>query len=453
MKKAVLVLVDIIGAIAVFFAAFTLIFGLLGYENATSVLTCAWVITVIIALSGRFIFPKLNSRRLSILRAGWNHLLIFGISCLLTLVAHLISIFFIKEGDLSFTANLRPWLFNLIFVLLAEGLMFWSGMLRVFFTSEQLAIKWRVIAFGCGFIPIVNLIVLIKMMVITGKEIQYENERLALQEARKDQKLCQTKYPLLMVHGIFFRDFDYLNYWGRIPKALEENGARIFYGEHMSSASVEECGEDLAMRIRHVCELAGSDKVNVIAHSKGGLDTRCAISKFGADKYVASLTTINTPHRGCEFAEFLLNKIPKAQQEAVAGIYNKTFKKLGDEEPNFIEGVSDLTFSACEKFNEETPDVEGVYYQSVGSRQNSASSGRFPVNMSYAFVKHFDGENDGLVGKKSFPWGSDFKYLAIEGKRGISHADMIDLNRENFDGFDVREFYIDLVHDLKEKGY
>ena len=68
MKKAVLVLVDIVGAIAVFLAAFTLIFGQLGYNNTTSVLTCAWVITVIIALSGRFIYPKLNSRRLSILR-------------------------------------------------------------------------------------------------------------------------------------------------------------------------------------------------------------------------------------------------------------------------------------------------------------------------------------------------------------------------------------------------
>ena len=452
MKKAVLVLVDIIGAIAVFFAAFTLIFGLLGYENATSVLTCAWVITVIIALSGRFIFPKLNSRRLSILRAGWNHLLIFGISCLLTLVAHLISIFFIKEGDLSFTANLRPWLFNLIFVLLAEGLMFWSGMLRVFFTSEQLAVKWRVIAFGCGFIPIVNLIVLIKMMIITGKEIQYENERLALQEARKDQKLCQTKYPLLMVHGIFFRDFDYLNYWGRIPKALEENGAKIYYGKHLSAASVKKCGEELAARIEEICKEGGFEKVNVIAHSKGGLDMRYAISKCGADRYVASLSTINTPHRGCEFAEYLLEKIPEKQKEAIAKTYNDTFARLGDEEPNFMEGVTDLTHSFCEKFNEEVKDVEGIYYQSVGSKQNNAVSGRFPLNMSYLLVKHFDGPNDGLVGEKSFRWGEDYQYITTKGRRGISHADMIDLNRENIPDFDVREFYIQLVNGLKKKG-
>ena len=30
---------------------------------------------------------------------------------------------------------------------------------------------------------------------------------------------------------------------------------------------------------------------------------------------------------------------------------------------------------------------------------------------------------------------------------------MIDLNRENIEGFDVREFYVNLVKDLKEKGF
>ena len=55
----------------------------------------------------------------------------------------------------------------------------------------------------------------------------------------------------------------------------------------------------------------GCGKVNIIAHSKGGLDSRYAISKLGSDKYVASLTTINTPHHGCLFAEYLLNTAPE----------------------------------------------------------------------------------------------------------------------------------------------
>ena len=72
--------------------------------------------------------------------------------------------------------------------------------------------------------------------------------------------------------------------------------------------------------------------------------------------------------------------------------------------------------------------------------------------MSYHFVKHFDGFNDGLVGEESFKWGSDYHFLTNRGLRGISHADMIDLNRENIDGFDIREFYVSVVQGLKERG-
>jgi triacylglycerol lipase len=40
-----------------------------------------------------------------------------------------------------------------------------------------------------------------------------------------------------------------------------------------------------------------------------------------------------------------------------------------------------------------------------------------------------------------------------ESDRGISHGDMIDLNRENIKGLDIREFYVGLVSELREKGF
>ena len=58
-------------------------------------------------------------------------------------------------------------------------------------------------------------------------------------------------------------------------------------------------GEDIKKKILEVIEKTGCEKVNIIAHSKGGLDSRYAISILGMDKYTASLTTISTPHRGC----------------------------------------------------------------------------------------------------------------------------------------------------------
>jgi triacylglycerol lipase len=72
--------------------------------------------------------------------------------------------------------------------------------------------------------------------------------------------------------------------------------------------------------------------------------------------------------------------------------------------------------------------------------------------MAYHLVKYYDGENDGLVGLNSFAWGSRYQLITTAGKRGITHLDIIDMNRENIPGFDVREFYVRLVSDLRQQG-
>ena len=256
-----------------------------------------------------------------------------------------------------------------------------------------------------------------------------------------------------MVHGVFFRDFKHLNYWGRIPEELEANGAVIYYGQHNSAAAVDNSAKELAARIREIVQKTGCGKVNIIAHSKGGLDTRTAIAKEGVSSMVASLTSVNTPHRGCEFADYLLKKIPDKQKNAIAKTYNAAASKLGDINPDFLAAVYDLTYENCAKRNKEVFDSPEVFYQSYGSKLNKSYSGRFPLNMSYQLVKYFDGPNDGLVGEKSFPWGEKYTFLTTDKRRGITHGDVIDLNRENFKGFDVREFYVEMVKDLKARGF
>lgn len=347
----------------------------------------------------------------------------------------------------------KNWVLYILTAVVVLAVTFWFGIIRIYISSKQLGIKWRVIGILCGWIPVVHLIVLGKLIKLASDEAVFENEKLIKDGNRKQEQVCATRYPILMVHGVFFRDFRYLNYWGRIPATLEANGARIFYGNHQSAASVADSGHEIADRIKQIVQETGCGKVNIIAHSKGGLDSRYAISKLGMAPYVASLTTINTPHRGCEFADYLLGKIPEKQQQAVANAYNSALKKLGDTDPDFIAAVTDLTASACEALNREMPDPQGVYIQSTGSCMKKPSGGRFPLNTTNAFVKHFDGENDGLVGYESFKWGSNFIYLKPQGSRGISHGDVIDLNRENIDTFDVREFYVNLVSDLKRCGF
>ena len=382
-----------------------------------------------------------------LLRAGNIILWIFVITTAVA-IWHYVPVLYhaIRDRDASH-------LWEILLVAGAEFLIFWGGIIIVYTTSRQLGFKTRLLGIMLGMVPLANLTMLILILRITGKEAKTELTRCKLNRLRSSEQVCQTKYPLLLVHGVFFRDFKHFNYWGRIPEELMKNGATIYYGEHQSAASVDDSARELEQRILRIIRENGYEKLNVIAHSKGGLDMRTALAKTSVAPYVASLTTVNTPHRGCEFADYLLNKIPEAQQQAIANTYNSAAAKLGDPNPDFMAAVTDLTSAACSRRNETVRDVPGVYYQSIGSVLAKPSAGRFPLNMTYHLVNLFDGKNDGLVGEKSFPWGSDFKMLAASGKRGISHGDVIDLNRENFDGFDVREYYVQLVSDLRQKGF
>ena len=382
-----------------------------------------------------------------LLRAGNIILWIFVITTAVA-IWHYVPVLYhaIRDRDASH-------LWEILLVAGAEFLIFWGGIIIVYTTSRQLGFKTRLLGIMLGMVPLANLTMLILILRITGKEAKTELTRCKLNRLRSSEQVCQTKYPLLLVHGVFFRDFKHFNYWGRIPEELMKNGATIYYGEHQSAASVDDSARELEQRILGIIRENGYEKLNVIAHSKGGLDMRTALAKTSVAPYIASLTTVNTPHRGCEFADYLLNKIPEAQQQAVANTYNSAAAKLGDPNPDFMAAVTDLTSAACSRRNETVRDVPGVYYQSIGSVLAKPSAGRFPLNMTYHLVNLFDGKNDGLVGEKSFPWGSDFKMLAASGKRGISHGDVIDLNRENFDGFDVREYYVQLVSDLRQKGF
>ncbi|MBR4622540.1 MAG: triacylglycerol lipase [Ruminococcus sp.] len=348
------------------------------------------------------------------------------------------------------------WLRNIFGTLLAElviTVVCLSGIVRVASSARQIKVLRFIALFFLWYIPAANVFVFISFYRSAVREYRFEEAKAELDSARKENEVCKTKYPILMVHGIFFRDWQLVNYWGRIPAELIRNGAVIYYGGQQSANKIEISAAELAERIKQVLAETGAEKVNIIAHSKGGLDSRCAISKLGMSQYVATLTTINTPHLGCEFVDKLLAKIPESVQGFVDRKYNKLFKKLGDSSPSFLNGVRDLTAASCSRFNEETPEMPGVRYRSVMSAMNSARSAAFPLNIGFLLNKPYDKHNDGLVTKKSGMYFPDSVYIEHKGRRGISHGDIIDLMRENIKDFDVREFYVDLVKELKEQGY
>lgn len=414
----------------------------------TSPLTLLAIIPLFVLLNSLVGIKPAGTKklRLKLCNHGTLLLTIFVGSLIPSLIWHIVLAF------LTIPKTYMDFVWSLVYCIVASAILFLNGIICVYCTSTQMGIKWRIIGALCGMIPILNLIVLARIINITSDEVDFEIEKEFISTNPALSAICKTKYPLVLVHGVFFRDNKLFNYWGRIPRTLKLHGATIYYGEHQSALTVKESARELASRIKLIVDRSGCEKVNIIAHSKGGLDCRYAISEFGLASYVASITTVNTPHRGCLFAEQLLQAIPESVKNKVATVYNTTLTALGDETPDFLAAVGDLTAEACQKRNELLTFPEGIFAQSIGSVMEQPHKGRFPLNLSYRYVKNYDGENDGLVGESSFAWGEKYTLLRSKGTRGISHGDVIDLNRENIRDFDVRAFYSELVSDLRNRG-
>lgn len=403
------------------------------------------------------IFPcqeKHMTLRIRILAGGYE-LIHSSLPALLIEIAGYLCWLFSKRGLLLSEPD-----HSLLILAVTNGIIAWftlllhylNGFWRTCFTSSQLGMGLRVLMFFFWWIVPINLILFVRWCSNLRRELYYERNRCLLDATRSENAICRTHYPVVMVHGIFFRDWQFLNYWGRVPQALKKNGAVVYYGRQQSALSVADSAAEVKSEIERVLKESGAEKVNVIAHSKGGLDTRYAISKLGMGDKIASLTTINTPHRGCLFVDALLNGLPNWLIQFAAARYNALFRKLGDDAPDFLAGVKDLTAGACTAFNEKVPDSPNVYYQSSMSKMQSAKSAGFPLNLGYLLNKKYEGENDGLVSVSSAIYGN-YLGLVSAGRRGISHGDMIDLTHENIQGFDVAEFYVQIFAGLKEKGF
>ena len=169
----------------------------------------AIIVLILVELMPDLLYGRLMTKRLSIARNGCQLLSVFLTSVVFVSIYLLVALL----GDKRFISTDGNWIqwakIIGIFVII-ENILFWSGIIRIYAYSAQLGIKWRVIGIVCGLIPVVHLVVLSKLIYLVSSETFFENDKLLLDESRKDDKICQTKYPILLVHGVFFRDFKYL---------------------------------------------------------------------------------------------------------------------------------------------------------------------------------------------------------------------------------------------------
>ncbi|MBR1757422.1 MAG: hypothetical protein IJ744_01675 [Lachnospiraceae bacterium] len=268
---------------------------------------------------------------------------------------------------------------------------------------------------------------------------------------------CNTKYPIVLIHGAGFRDLKWPVYWGRIPGVLEAHGAKLYYGLQDCWGSIDTNAEAIAKRIDEILAESGCEKVNVIAHSKGGLDIRKVASSLGYADKIASITTIATPHRGSKTID-MLGVIPKTYWNLAAFAINNWIRVVGDKKPDFLKLCEGFTTQKMTEFNEQNPDMPGIFYQSYACVMKHPFS---DINLSTAnwVVNRLEGPNDGLVSVASALWGEEQHILSGNAFRGISHLDAIDLRRSALTKkagkgvSDICNVYVEIVSDLKNRGF
>jgi len=346
---------------------------------------------------------------------------------------------------------LNPWnVLALVLLVLAYCGMF-AALVGLCIVCRRLRIVRRIFVWSCIWIPVVNYFLAWYVRGLAYQEIDHMVNKIQLEDVRAEQDICRTKYPLLLVHGVGFRDFRYFNYWGRIPRELARNGARVYYGHQEAWGTIEANAAMLKAKIEEIREENQCDKVNIIAHSKGGLDARYLISGLHMGDYVASLTTINTPHHGSALVDFL-KRMPDWLYRSICERIDHYFMAIGDKDPDTYTASWQLSCAYAREFNEKYPNADGVYYQSYTSLMKHGCSS-WLLCIPYWILRRLDGPNDGLVTEESARWTNFHDVVVNRYMRGISHADIIDLPREDYRGFQVLEFYNQIVQELARKGF
>ncbi|HEX5059571.1 MAG TPA: alpha/beta fold hydrolase [Kofleriaceae bacterium] len=201
--------------------------------------------------------------------------------------------------------------------------------------------------------------------------------------------------PVVLVHGLF--GFDRIgvpgvkvHYFRGIVKHLEKLGCHAHAVRLPASASVPDRAKILADRITALPH----ERVDIIAHSLGGLDARYALAKLGLASKVRALVTIGTPHRGTPLADLAT--------DGALGLARKAIGALGLP----LHALDWLSTSALERFNAEIKDVPGVRYTCVvGGIKNPQTPIALALSPIHAYLRRLAGPNDGLVPISSQFWG------------------------------------------------
>lgn len=245
------------------------------------------------------------------------------------------------------------------------------------------------------------------------------------------------------------KDFGRFKAFGRIERLLREEGYCVFTSDADGFGTIENNAAQLRDQIERILAETGAEKVNLIAHSKGGLDSRYMIEYLDMKSRVASLTCISTPHKGSVIATKLY-ALPKPVKGLVAFWLTFWYRVFGDRDPRVLtvcKQLSDTPDGALLYFD-DTPH-EGIFVQSYSTTLEK-STDDFVMGIPLYFSHRFENTpSDGLVSRSSSQYG-EYQGDCTDGS--VSHSEIVDFMTRKKKKEKIYGFYLSLCKDLAERG-
>lgn len=257
-----------------------------------------------------------------------------------------------------------------------------------------------------------------------------------------------TKYPIILVHGIAAKPLPFFKAFGKIDHELRKEGYTVYVSDHDGFGSIENNAEHLKKFVTGVMKECGTDKVNLVAHSKGGLDSKYMITNLGMEDHVASLTTLCTPHRGSIIASKIWD-LPEPIKIVISSVINDVYQVIArDKRPDSMK--------ACEQLRSVNTQEEvlhfsyKVYCQSYSTNIDQSEDCivmAVPMNIQ---SRSATPNNDGLVAESSAKFGV-YRGSCLD--TPVSHVQIIDLFTKPRQRRRIYAFYKQMCFELSQMGF
>jgi len=262
---------------------------------------------------------------------------------------------------------------------------------------------------------------------------------------------------IALVHGILgFDDTNGLanglvKYWGGVDQYLRSQGALVATPGSSAANSLETRSSQTRDYLNTWMAQNKCTKVHLVGHSQGGLVSRYLTKNLGFSSKVASVSTVNSLHKGAPMSDIVLGVIPswlKPFANSALSLLAKLVYRDGRPQDVIAMGQS-LTVGYSASFNKNTQDVAGIKYYSYASKmafadpiQHPIMALTHPITWAGGLFYGLGGDNDGVVPVESQKYGI---YKGMPNSNwyatGIDHLQATNFEWSGQNYFDVNGWY------------